>query len=194
MVHQNQERYRNASETNTEVHLKQDKWRIALDGTNRGESKRGQTQKCTKKQDKHRSDLKWGEQKSEHKFTRTRSSQQQQKNKKQIQGNNRKYYFTRNSTDTKVHPKWDEYRSAPDRKSIKKRTNSEVHCKQDKDGSDLKCREEKSSLETGQIQKSIKNGINTEVHETPGKHRRMSKRGQTQKCTENQVNGKMHQN
>ena len=59
-----------------------------------------------------------------------------------------------------------------------------MHCKQDKDGSDLKWGEEKSSLETGQIQKSIRNGIDTEVHETPGKCRRMSKRGQTQKCTE----------
>ena len=112
----------------------------------------------------------------------------------QIQGNKKKYCFTRNSTDTKVHQKWDEYRSAPDRKIIKKRTNSEVHCKQDKDRSDLKWGEEKGSLETEQIQKSIRNGINTEVHETQGKHRRVSKSGQTQKCTEIREMEKMHQN
>ena len=69
-----------------------------------------------------------------------------------------------------------------------------VICKQDKDRSDLKWGEEKGSLETEQIQKSIRNGINTEVHETQGKHRRVSKSGQTQKCTEIREMEKMHQN
>ena len=86
------------------------------------------------KQDKHRSDLKWDEQRSSpeprvcpkqdkyqqiaestaspetvqiQKFTRNGMNRSSPK-PGQIQGNNRKYCFTRNSTDTKVIQKWDE--------------------------------------------------------------------------------------
>ena len=102
----------------TEVNQKEDKLSNAL-----------------KKQDKHRSDLKWGEQRSEHKFTRTRSSQQQQKTK------NRYKEITESTT-------------SPETVQIQKFTqngmNTEVH-------------QTESLSKRGQTQKCTVNRIKTEV-------------------------------